>query len=245
MASLAFFQSANLIPSADMAPHGSQKLPDNLGRYWRLAVDRIPQVMPLEGMFQFQIIPYMETFNKKGHDYKATATLLAIKGLRPIFAFPTFRVLTRETRSFTMKNCLHLAWALLQTEWGPILSHPAHVILDKFVHIDPDAHLCTMIVFLPFVAPEIVPTQDHMQNVRSIERWALDRDMIKYNRDFETRDFALLIDFLLGIVRPWTLHELDMYAPAFFQRVLPMQISSNSARYIRYFASDYLKDEIQ
>ena len=62
---------------------------------------------------------------------------------------------------------------------------------------------------------------------------------------YETRDFALLIDFLLKIVRPWTLHEVDYYAAQFFTDLLPDCITDSSMDYLKKFTAAYLHDDIR
>ena len=79
-----------------------------------------------------------------------------------------------------------------------------------------------------------------MENMRVIECWTLDRSYTG-NSDYETRDFALLIDLLLGIVRPWTLHEIEHFAALFFEHVLPTRISKESKIALWSFTDAYLR----
>ena len=64
-------------------------------------------------------------------------------------------------------------------------------------------------------------------------------------RGYETCDFALLVDFLLGIVRPWTLHEVDYYVAQFFTDLLPDCITDSSMDYLKRFTAAYLRDDIR
>ena len=101
-----------------------------------------------------------------------------------------------------------------------------------------------MILFVPFCAPGILWTEDHMENMRVIECWTLDRSYTG-NSNYETRDFILLLDLLLGIVRLWTLHEIEHFASLFFEYVLPTRISEKSKTALRSFMDAYLRSDIR
>ena len=80
--------------------------------------------------------------------------------------------------------------------------------------------------------------------MRVIECWTLDRSYTG-DSDYKTRDFALFIDLLLGIVRPWTLHKIEHFAALFFEHILPTRISKESKTALRSFTDAYLRGNIR
>ena len=79
---------------------------------------------PSNHTIYFHLLPYMEIFNKKGHDTKATAPFMAKRGVTSHFALPTFRVEIPEARKLTLDYYQAVGIVLLQSEWGPIIKHP-------------------------------------------------------------------------------------------------------------------------
>ena len=114
--------------------------------------------------------------------------------------------------------------------------------------VNPVTRTCTLVVFIPFASPEILPTNDHMQNVRALECWTLRSGIHDWRLATEGMKPAISpfssISFW-GSFDPWTLHEVDYYAAQFFTDLLLDCITDSSMDYLKKFTAAYLRDDIR
>ena len=201
--------------------------------------------LPLN-VLRIVLLPYLACRTKGKEHVKTTMPLTTDMHNPQKTAFPIYEVQLLEDQPEPTYHFLRsLTEELVTHQLGPFAKHPIRLFADRlYTYHELDRTLVVTLI-VPFPTQKSCPEGAFDTFTRKVTAWATDPDYCASMAQTRTVDFATLIDFLLGIVRPWHYNQILPHAVYFWSLVLPGQLPASARWAMLAFLAPYFRNTVR
>ena len=217
----------------------------------RIVAHRIqspPPVVPHfpSHLLRVVLLPYLTCRNKSQEHFKTTSPIAADMHQHAHIAYPTFELLFPECIPRpTIAHLRPIIEELVQTQWGPAAERPLCLFCDRMWTYHPDSRTLAVVVAVPYPDQRVYPEERYKEFVSRITAWSTDPRYFADRVQTRVLDFAMLIDFLLGVVRPWQYSKLLPRATHFWKLILPSMLPSEGRWALLAHAGPFFRPNVR